>query len=100
MLKRDEKGRRLFLGKEFYDSGNSMNGKYQTKISEIQNKIKINGIIDDKVFKTCDLKHEESVALSKSDFAELVENDKSFIEDFDFSTFKQIFDIINSIIKN
>ena len=50
LLKEDVNGRRLFLGSEFYESGNSKDRKYQTKFSGIQNKVKINGVIDEKVY--------------------------------------------------
>lgn len=98
LLKKDNHGRRLFLGEEFYNSGNSTDSQYQTKISNIQNKIKVNGIIDEKVFLKEDLKQESSVALSKNDFANLVESDGSYSADFDFSKFEQIFEIIQEII--
>lgn len=91
--------RRIFLGEEFYESGNSKDGKYQTKISQIQNKIKVNGIIDDKVFKRDDLEQKNNIALTKNDFANLVLNDSEFAKDFDFSDFKKIFSLIKEIIE-
>lgn len=100
LQKEDPKGRRLFLGKEFYESGNSLDGNYQTKIKTIQNKIKINGIIDDKVFKKDDLEQIKSVALSKSDFADLVEVDNEFIGEYDFDNFKLIFEKIKTIVES
>ena len=100
LLKSDTKGRRLFLGKEFYDSGNSINGEYQTKISKIQHKVKINGIIDDKVYESNDLKQSKNIALSKSAFVELIISDSEYNKDFDFSSFNQIINIIKSIISN
>lgn len=91
--------RRIFLGEEFYESGNSKDGKYQTKISQIQNKIKVNGIIDDKVFERDDLEQKNNIALTKNDFANLVLNDSEFAKDFDFSDFKKIFSLIKEIIE-
>lgn len=94
----DSNGRRLFLGKEFYNSGNSSDGIFQTKISNIQHKIKVNGIIDEKVYLKTDLEQNNSIALSKASFANLVENNSDFIGEFDFSSFNLIFDRIKLII--
>nr|MDD3720379.1 AAA family ATPase [Candidatus Gracilibacteria bacterium] len=98
LKKENLEGRRLFLGSEFYKSGNSTEGNYQTKIEQIQNKVDINGVIDKKVYKKEDLEQSTSVALSKSDFAQLIETDSGFIEDFDFNTFEDIFNKIREII--
>jgi predicted ATP-dependent endonuclease of OLD family len=97
LLKVDKQGRRLFLGEEFYQSGNSKDGKYQTKISNIQHKIDINGVIDEKVYKKKDLEQKVSIAMSKDDFATLIA-DVNFSKDFDFSKFNLIFDKITQII--
>lgn len=99
LTKEDESGRRLFLGQEFYESsGNSVDGKYSTKASNYKNKIKNNGIIDDKVFLKTDLKEEKSVALSKETFANLVFSHNSYSDGFDFSEFNKIFDVIRLIL--
>ena len=100
LLKEDGEHRRLFLGEEFYNSGNSIDGKYQTKISNIQHKVDINGIIDDKVFLSTDLKQERNVALTKQSFVDLIETDAEYTKDFDFNEFNQIIDIIQDIIKS
>lgn len=94
----DQNGRRLFLADEFYQSGNSKDGKYHTRISGIQHKLEVNGVIDEKVYDKSDLKEESSVALSKDDFAELIVTEIEFANAFDFSAFNQIFDIIRKII--
>jgi RNA-directed DNA polymerase len=99
LLKFNKEQRRLFLGEEFYKSGNSKDGNYQTKIKEIQNKVKINGVIDNKVFKKDDLEQKTNIAMSKDDFATLVETDDEFTRDFDFSNFRLIFDKIKQIIE-
>ena len=91
--------RRLFLGSEFYSSGNSKDGKYQTKISNIKHKVDVNGIIDEKVFNSQDLKQNNSIALTKDAFASLVETDMDYINDFDFGSFNQLLDIIDQITK-
>ena len=70
---------------EFFESGNSIDGIYQTKTSKIQNKIKVNGIIDEKIFEREDLEQKTSIALSKSNFADLIEKDAEFVGDFDFT---------------
>lgn len=98
LLKVDNKtNRRLFLGSEFYKVGNSIDGKYQTKISKIDHKVEINGIIDDKVYSRDDLEQKTNVALTKNAFTELIENDKDFSKDIDFSNFNKIIDVILEI---
>ncbi len=98
LLKENSEHRRIFLGEEFFANGNSKNGQYQTKISQIQNKVKINGIIDDKVFKRDDLEQNNNIALTKNDFANLVLYDAKYAVNFDFSNFRKIFSIIEEII--
>jgi len=99
ILKKEHNGRRLFLGSEFHKSGKSKDRKYNTTISQKQNKVEINGIIDEKVFKINDLKDTNNIALSKSDFANLIEKNSDFTEKSDFSDFKLLFDRIQKIIK-
>lgn len=94
----DDHGRRLFLGDEFYSSGNSRNGRYQTKISKIQNKVSINGIIDEKVFETSDLEQKNSIACTKDSFAEGMLNNAEYTQNVDFTNFNKIFDIIRQIV--
>lgn len=93
----DENKRRLFLGNEFYKSGNSKDGKYQTKLKNIQHKVETNGIIDEKVYERNDLEFKDSIALSKDDFVSLIENNASKI---DFSNFSKIFNVIKMILQN
>ena len=100
LTKTDNEGRRLFLGEEFYDSGNSKNKKYQTKTKKTQNKTAINGIIDEKVYSTDDPEQKKSIALSKNDFAEKILTEPNFIENFDFSSFNALFDVIREICKD
>ena len=100
LLKEDVNGRRLFLGSEFFESGNSKDRRYQTKFSGIQNKVKINGVIDDKVYDAeQDLEQQRNIALSKNDFAQMIYDASDFAENLDFSHFKQIFPIIRKIIE-
>lgn len=91
--------RRLFIGNEFYPSGNSKDGKYQTKISNIKHKVDVNGIIDEKVFYSQDLEQINSIALTKNAFTSLIESDVDYINDFDFNSFTQLLDMIHHIIQ-
>lgn len=97
LLKENSENRRLFLGDEFYKTGNSKDGVYQTRISNIQHKTEVNGVIDEKVYKSDDLEHRNSIAMSKDDFAELVCGDTSYSDGFDLSCFERIIDVIREI---
>jgi hypothetical protein len=96
--KKEQYGTRLYFGSEFYESGNSIDGEHRTRIGQIQHKVAIDGVIDDKVYKSDDLEETASVAMSKSVFADLIANDADFITDFDFTLFEPIFDKIKRII--
>lgn len=99
LTKLDANGRRLFLGQEFYDNGLSIDRHFLTRCSHINNKTKINGIIDEKVYDiTVDPKGERSIALAKNDFATLILSQDSFADGFDFSEFLKIFEVIRKII--
>lgn len=100
LLKTDSNGRRLFLGSEFYKSGNSRDGKYQTKFSGIAHKVANNGIIDEKVFIAEDLEQANSVALSKGKFTELIYKEDQFAQEFDFSSFKELLQILKDLCAN
>ena len=100
LLKEDSNGRRIFLGEEFYISGNSKDGNYQTRIKNIRHKVDYDGVIDEKVFdRNTDLEMKNSIALSKDDFADLMENDAEFSRGVNFSHFKEILKVIQSIIE-
>lgn len=99
LKKVDWNWRRLFLWSEFYDSWNSIYWDFQTKISQIQNKVKKNWVIDEKVYKKDDLQQNNSVALSKNTFAELIETDEEFSKDIDFTNFWEIFNNIKIILE-
>lgn len=100
LLSKDCNGRRLFLGEEFFESGNSKDGQYQTRISKLQNKIIVNGIIDEKVFCKDDLEQQHSIACSKDSFAEAVLQRNENTTDFDFECFGEIFDVVRTIISS
>lgn len=95
LLKFNSNNRRIFLGGEFYDSGNSIDGAFQAKVKK--DKIEKNGVVDEKVYCSTDLKHEHSIAMTKNDFAKLVCGDTDYAADFDFSNFNHIIDIIRDI---
>ncbi len=98
LTKKNPEGRRIFVADEFFPSGNSKDGNYQTRVN-IQNKLKVNGIIDEKVFdRINDLELKNSIAMTKDDFADLVSQD--FGNTFDFSNFRLIFDVIKEIINS
>lgn len=91
----DKQGRRLFCGSEFHTSGNSIDNGYQTKE---KNKAGKRAIIDSNVFCDTDRAQENSVALSKNNFAENILNGEEGFQDFDFSNFSKIFDVVRMII--
>lgn len=92
----DTNQRRLFIGKEFYKSGNSNCGNFETDKKDKCEKLVI---IDEKVFKKEDLAHTTSIALSKNAFAEYILNDEENFNEFDIENFKKIFDLIEKIIR-
>lgn len=93
----DTKGRRLFLSKEFNSlSGRHMNLDLNTlDINKIELRKAIK-IIDDKVYD----KNHNNVALSKNAFADNIMNAAFNFNDFDFSSFKLIFDVIEKILRH
>lgn len=95
-LKRlDENDRRLFIGKEFYTTANSKCGTYRTDKKDKCDKLVI---IDEKVYKSDDLEHKNSLALTKNSFAENILNDVSDFNSLDIEEFKKIFNVIEKII--
>ena len=93
----DKQGRRLFCGSEFHTSGNSIYNGYQTKE---KNKAGKRAIIDSNVFCDTDRAQENSVALSKNNFAENILNREEGFQHFDFSNFSKIFDVVGMIINH
>lgn len=99
LLKYTQDGRRLFLGEEFFESGMSKTHKYLTRFKGIQNKVKVNGIIDEKVFSLQDdPEFKNSVALSKDKFAQLIYEQDEYAQEFDFSEFSKIFCLLRDIL--
>lgn len=94
--KLDKAGRRLFIGTDFYKtSGNSICSKYQTKKLDKAGKL---AVIGEAVYDRNDLKMENSVALSKSDFAENIYREKEPFDKMDFSNFQLIIDVVKNIV--
>lgn len=92
----DNEGRRLFCGSEFHPSGNSIDSGYQTKE---KNKAGKKVIIDSNVFEDADREQNNSVALSKNNFAENIMNRREGFQNFDFSNFNNIFNVIREIVE-
>lgn len=98
LTKKTPKERRLFLGEEFLPSGFSKDGIYHTRCSNIQHKVEINGVIEEKVYDISQDREEKfSLALSKDDFAQMILSNDDFAQDFDFSSFRLIFNVIEDI---
>lgn len=96
-IKREtEDGKRLYLSNEF----NHKSCRHQNLLLNTteKSKIKINQlkIIDDNVFDVND----NNVALSKNMFAEYISQKRNGFDNFDFSSFNLIFEIIQKIIKH
>lgn len=99
LLKMTKEGRRLFLGEEFFESGLSKDKSYLTKAKNIQNKAKVNGVIDEKVYcLETDPECRHSIALSKDDFAQLIYDQDEYASGFDFSEFTKIIDAIREVV--
>lgn len=99
LLKVTKEGRRLFLGEEFFEGGMSKDKTHLTKVKSIQNKVKVNGIIDDKVYcLETDPEFMHSIALPKDDFAQLIYDQDEYASNFDFSEFAKIFDAIREVV--
>lgn len=89
----DLNGRRLYLNTEF--DARSSRHKENSDLSTTFGKLKSNQlkIIDDGVFDNTN----SNVAMTKNDFADNVLNQAPGYENFDFDTFKEIFDVICKI---
>ena len=99
LLKMTKEGRRLFLGEEFFESGMSKDKSHLTKAKNIQNKVKVNGVIDEKVYcLETDPECKHSIALPKDDFAQLIYDQDEYASGFDFSEFTKIFDVIREVV--
>lgn len=94
IMRKDREGRRLFLSWEFNNlslkhlKDKSLNCSDRNILRDPQPKI-----VDDNVYDETD----KNVALSKSAFADYVLKRESGFDDFDFSAFRHIFEIIQEI---
>ena len=97
--KKEKDGKRLFFGREFDNTGKSFDNRYRVNLAEkhLMNKIEKDGVIDDKVYM---LTGTTNIALSKSDFADLVVSFDNGTGDnqFDFTVFNKIFDPLKHIL--
>ncbi len=91
----DQDEKRIFLGDEFLDNGNSKCGKYVTE----KRKAKALDILDrdKKVYLKSDNEWNNNIALSKNDFTNNVINDVDGFDNFNIEYFKLIFDVIEKI---
>lgn len=103
-VKTEAGDRRLFLGSEFLYNGESECGIYHMEGANFKNKkINLNHIIDGKVYLKTEyvnklMLEKKNYALSKSDFANAIEDDAIFTSEEDFKNFKPIFELIERII--
>ena len=91
--------KRLFMGNEFYSNGNHIYDDYNYKnIGNLYGTIRIIEHQTDRV--VTDKIGNGDYSLSKSRFANNVSEDVDGFNNFDFSEFNKIFDIIRKIIEN
>ena len=96
IIRLDREGRRIFFSTEFRKSGRHKSENLTFSISnKIRNSDRVN-IVDDSVF---DDENDKNMALSKSVFAKYVLNQEDNFNDFDYTEFKIIFDIIDRIFQ-
>lgn len=97
--RKNEKGQRLFIGNEFNKTGNHKSeDRHYHYIEQLYTTIKI---IEHETKKfVTDQNGDGDYSLSKSHFAEAVRDDRPNFNDFDFSEFNKIFDIIKKIIED
>lgn len=95
----NEQGQRLFLGNEFNKVGNHNSEDYNYHyIGNLYNTIKI---IERETGKNVtDKNGNGDYGLSKKHFAEAICNERPNFNDFSFSEFNKIFDVIREIIKD
>lgn len=99
IMTENEDHQRLFLGKEFYCSGNHVD---DAKDYNFRKAISVSGTIriiehEQNAYVT-DRKGNGDFSLSKQHFAEAIRDDRPGFEQFDFSEFSKIFDVIRKIL--
>lgn len=98
LLKENCEGRRLFLGSEFNEIGIDHEMKYIARGRRFDHKAQNKGVIDDKVYAINKSDKFNSLAMSKSEFADLIIEESEYAKEFDFSAFLEIFKVIKDII--
>ena len=94
LMREDSKGRRLFLSNEFNPiSSRHLIDKRITAKENNKVKSSLLKIIDADVYNQDDI----NIAMTKDDFADYILNEKEGFDDFNFSAFQEIFDIISKI---
>ena len=93
---KDKQGKRIFIGEDFLENGNSKCKQYVTakrnpKELDILDR-------DKKVYLRDDIEWKDNIALSKNDFTNNIINDVKDFDNFDIEYFKLIFDVIEKII--
>jgi hypothetical protein len=97
LITEDENGKRIFIGEDFLENGNSKCGQYVTakrnpKELDILDR-------DKKVYLRDDNEWKDNIALSKNDFTNNIITDVEGFDNFDIEHFKLIFDVIEKIVK-
>lgn len=101
IMRSNESGQRLFFGNEFNSTGNHIDISKQYHYHNIKNYLGTIKIIEHET--NCyvtDLQGNGDYSLSKKHFAEAVRDDRPNFNDFDFSEFNKIFDVVKEIIKD
>lgn len=93
----DERGRQLFFSSEFHERGGWHVERERELVCHKRDKIRRpdTSIIDRDVYD----RNDNDVALSKNEFAENVMNQKAGFDDFDFTEFGRIFEILRRILE-
>lgn len=101
IMRENEKGQRLFFGNEFNATGNHIDASKQYHYHNIKNLLGTIKIIEHET-NNCvtDLQGNGDYSLSKKHFAEAIRDDRPNFNDFDFSEFNKIFDIVREIKKD
>ena len=99
IMTENEDHQRLFLGKEFYPSGNHVDDSKDYNYRKAHN---VHGTIrviehEQNAYVT-DRKGNGDFSLSKQHFAEAIRDGRPGFEQFDFSEFRKIFDVIRKIL--
>jgi len=92
----DANGRRLYLGEEFKKESGRHIEDGSINCSELNKRGIAGKLIENRVFNERD----ENIALPKSDFAQSVLDEVENFNDFDFTAFSAVFNLIEQIIRD